>query len=94
MGAAVAMSLGSCTTSGSASGGGDPGLSNGSFQTIWDGRRGGASNEELRLATEPMSELRVGHYWATDPVPGFDYSNPGANVYNDSVYFDTSWSRV
>jgi hypothetical protein len=71
----------------------DPGDSNGSFGVRWSDHSTGDLGE-LRLTSAPMNQVRIGHYWATDPVPEWDYTNPGANVYNDSVYFDTSWARI
>jgi len=41
-----------------------------------------------------MNQVRIGHYWATDSVSGWPHTNPGADVYVDSVYFDTSWARA
>jgi len=72
----------------------DPGMANGSYKAMWNGHSAGESNLELRTGSASMNQLRIGHYWATDPVPGWDYTNPGANIYNDSIYFDTSWARV
>jgi hypothetical protein len=38
-------------------------------------------------------QIRIGHYWAQDGVTDCA-ANPGANVYVDDVYIDTSWARV
>lgn len=40
-----------------------------------------------------IAELRLGHYWGLDGVPECS-SNPGADVYTDDAYFDTSIARV
>lgn len=40
-----------------------------------------------------VSQVRIGHYWGLDAVSDCG-SNPGANVYTDNVYVDTSLSRV
>lgn len=40
-----------------------------------------------------ITEIRIGHYWASDPDANCP-SNPGADVYTDLVYVDTSLARV
>lgn len=44
-------------------------------------------------AGKTIGEIRIGHYWAHDAVDDCP-SNPGANVYTDDVYVDTSVARV
>ena len=72
----------------------DVGSANGAVRALVDGQSDGADQVELRSADIPMNQVRIGHYWATDGVSGWDYTNPGADIYVDSVYFDTSWARV
>lgn len=72
----------------------DVGSANGAVRALVDGQMDGADAVELSTADIPMNQVRVGHYWATDGVSGWDYTNPGADIYVDSVYFDTSWARV
>jgi len=72
----------------------DLGVSNGAVRVRIDEQKAGASSIVLRKTNAPMDQLRIGHYWATDPVAEWPYSNSGASVYVDDVYFDTSWARV
>ncbi len=72
----------------------DVGVANGMVRALVDGQMDGATAIELRGSSAPMNQVRVGHYWATDSVSGWPYTNPGADVFVDSVYFDTSWARV
>lgn len=72
----------------------DDGQQNGAVWVRVDDTRAGTAGVALRAGSAPMNQVRVGHYWATDGVDGWPYDNPGANVYVDDVYFDTTWARV
>lgn len=72
----------------------DVGSADGAVRALVAGQLDGAADVEMRAANVPMNQVRVGHYWATDSVAGWPYTNPGADIYVDSVYFDTSWARV
>lgn len=72
----------------------DDGQQNGTIRVRVDDSAAGATGVALRTGNAPMNQVRIGHYWATDGVDGWPYENPGANVYLDDVYFDTTWARV
>lgn len=73
----------------------DVGQANGLIRGRWNDNEVSKGNLQMRTsAAQTMNELRVGHYWAGDSVAEWPYTNPGANVYTDTVYFDTSWARV
>jgi hypothetical protein len=72
----------------------DVGSQNGSFRVRIDQTVAGKSAVEMRSTDKKMSQVRIGHYWATDGVSEYPYENSGANVYVDDVYFDTSFARV
>ncbi len=72
----------------------DVGQANGTLGVRVDAEVSGVENAELRGQDAPLDQLRIGHYWATDPVPEWPYENSGANVYVDDVYLDSTWQRV
>lgn len=73
----------------------DVGQSNGTFRARWNNYETVENNLQMRTsASQRMNQVRIGHYWAHDAVSEWPYTNPGANIYVDSVYFDTSWARV
>ncbi len=46
-----------------------------------------------RSSTSQWSQIRIGHYWASDGVPECG-ANGGADIYLDNVYVDTTWAHV
>ncbi|HMN19010.1 MAG TPA: hypothetical protein PKA31_00230 [Candidatus Moranbacteria bacterium] len=51
----------------------------------------------FRLRNVLPTEIRIGHYWATDEDPGDPISMPantGADAYIDDLYIDRTWARV
>lgn len=71
----------------------DPSTANGRARQYLDGVLSGGTNVITRWSTRHMDEIRIGHYWAKDAVDGCA-SNPGAYVYTDDVYVDTTLQRV
>lgn len=53
-----------------------------------------SDNVETRTSNSHFNEIRIGHFWANDTVAECPNANPGAYVYVDDVYIDTSWARV
>lgn len=72
----------------------DVGSQNGMFRVQIDDVTAGQSGVTLRTQDRKLSQVRIGHYWATDGVSEYPYENSGANVYVDDVYFDTTLARV
>lgn len=64
--------------------------SGGVFSQHRDGR---ADVEQQSNSRGQLLGIRLGHYWALDGDANCD-SNPGADVYTDLVYVDTSLARV
>ncbi len=71
-----------------------PGGSDGTLIHMINGEIDGANSSSLKTRTvsSHISEVRLGHFWSTDHLQGC-YS-PGAVVYIDNVYIDTSWTRM
>ena len=73
----------------------DPGVANGTFINFVDGEVDGANlngSVVTRTTDVHLSQIRIGHFWSNDHTAGC-YS-PGAVVYTDNVYIDTTLSRV
>lgn len=71
-----------------------PGAADGVLMQYIDGQL--MSNHKgivTRTVDSHWRDVRIGHYWAGDG-DGTCSSNPGANIYLDNVYVDTSWARV
>jgi hypothetical protein len=71
-----------------------PGAADGQARQYINGRL--VSNHSgivTRTGSGHWDQIRIGHYWASDGVDGCP-SNPGANIYLDNVYVDTTWAHV
>jgi len=73
----------------------DPSVANGTIQHFIDSKSQGSNSTavQTRYSQARFSQLRIGHYWATDAIDSCS-SSTGAKVYIDDVYVDTSWARV
>ncbi|MEF3692163.1 MAG: hypothetical protein V3574_03885 [Candidatus Moraniibacteriota bacterium] len=77
----------------------DPGMANGVLHRYVNSQPIGPFSDSLIFRTRNIlpTEIRIGHYWATDADPGDPEtlpSNTGADVYIDDLYIDRTWSRV
>jgi hypothetical protein len=72
-----------------------PGQNDGTIRHFIDSKMHGldSGNTQTRSSNTSFSEIRLGHYWATDSAAGCPASG-GAEIHIDNVYIDTSWSRV
>jgi hypothetical protein len=70
-------------------------LSNGSVHSFVNSALAGVNSNTVKTRTcaHSLSAIRIGHYWADDPVAPCT-ANSGADIYIDNVYIDTSWARV
>lgn len=77
----------------------DPGVANGVLHRYINSQPIGPFSDSLVFRTRNIlpTEIRIGHYWATDEDPGDPISMPsntGADLYIDDLYIDRTWSRV
>ena len=77
----------------------DPGVANGTLHRYVNSQPIGPFSDSLIFRTRNIlpTEIRIGHYWATDADPGDPETlpdNTGADVYIDDLYIDRTWSRV
>jgi len=72
-----------------------PNAANGTVRHYIDSQAAGLDSGAIMTETGPahFDQIRIGHYWGHDAVDDCP-SNPGARVYVDDVYIDTSWARV
>ena len=73
----------------------DPGVTNGDVHHFINSQLHGLDSSSVMTRTfnHSFNQIRIGHYWAKDGVPGYP-ANLGADIYVDDVYIDTSWARV
>ena len=77
----------------------DPGVANGVLHRYVNSQPIGPFSDSLVFRTRNIlpTEIRIGHYWATDADPGDPETlpaNTGADAYIDDLYIDRTWSRV
>ena len=77
----------------------DPGIANGTLHRYVNSQPIGPFSDTLIFRNRNIlpTEIRIGHYWATDADPGDPETlpaNTGADLYIDDLYIDRTWSRV
>jgi hypothetical protein len=77
----------------------DPGVANGTLHRYVNSQPIGPFSDTLIFRNRNIlpTEIRIGHYWATDEDPGDPETlpaNTGADAYIDDLYIDRTWSRI